>query len=436
MLFAFAPVLAAAASSCKTVHNGDTSTSSSSGSSGGASSASGTGGAGTGGSGGGAGTAGATSSSSTGSNPDAGDAGDGDAGPPAVTGRSIFETTVLADTKDSSGNTVLGLKSVCYACHAQGGISDEPFLAKPDYYASIASFPGIIVPTVSQSILITHPNDPNHGAGQGAHLDGQLRTNVENWLQYEADHLPKGDGGPMLTPLKPYLQGAYNAIYLDPLGSDFANSSITFNAQEIGDPPILTLTNLQVHAISGVTLHIVHPLFTVYPAAGGEIPDPIDSFSGFDSTYTINTDYTLGTGTLILNDWSKDARLGISFEKLEATVDASALKQCKNVGLFQSTFVALLQNPNGLTPCATQCHGGANVAAQKQMDLSHLGDTPPDAACSQVLSRITPSDPTNSEILLVTDPSSGIPHLFKFKGMQSDYNTFKTAVLPWIMAEQ
>jgi hypothetical protein len=258
---------------------------------------------------------------------------------------------------------------------------------------------------------------------------------MQAWLTFEAAHLPMPDGGgsALVPPFKPFLMGAFNAVYLDPLGASFKNSSVTFNATELGNPPsMLLLENLQVHPIAGVSLHVVHPLFTVYEPAGAEIPDPVDSFSGFDETYTLGSDPTLGTGSVVLTQWAADSRLSIAFESITATSTTGGSGACKDVATFQSAVVPQLTT----LPCASQCHGGKNLAAQQQMDLSMIAAMPPAAACAQVRARITPGDPTTSQILIVTDPTQQAVHLFKFQGNLNNYNAFKAAVTPWIMAEQ
>lgn len=391
---------ASASSSCTVVHSSGSSSSSSSGS----------------GSGGGAGGA-------------MGTGGMGGAGPtPAETGRSLFESTVLD-----------GLMTECGACHQLGGIADAPFLAQPDVYVAITTWPGVIVSPSNYSTLLTHPASASHGGGQAPDLSAALRAKVQAWLDYEAEHLPKpdADANVLIPPFKPFLQGAFNAIYLDPLGDDFANLSVTFNAEELpagaSKPTLLRLYNMQVHPIAGVSLHLVHPLFTIYPSGADPIPDTADSYSGFDQTYTLEGDPTFGTGELILSNWSKDARLGIAFEIYEATKTGGPVTAtCKNVAKFQAEVVPQLK----LWPCTTQCHGGANVQAQQQMDLSNIDAMPPDDACAQVRARITPGDPANSQILVVTDPTKQVIHLFKFAGNKNNYNSFKAAVTPWIQAEQ
>jgi hypothetical protein len=323
----------------------------------------------------------------------------------------------------------------CGACHQLGGVSDDPFLAGPDVYVTITSWPGFITADPSLSTLVTHSEDASHGGGQAPHPSATLLAAMQSWLAFEAAHVPVPDGGgsALIQPFKPFLMGAFNAVYLDSLGASFKNSSITFNATELGNPPsMLLLENLQVHPIAGVSLQVSHPLFTVYEPSGAEIPDPIDSFSGFDGSYTLGSDPTLGTGSVVLSQWAKDSRMSIAFQTITATLASGGAGACKDVATFQSDVVPQLM----MWPCASQCHGGKNLAAQQQMDLSMIAAMPPDAACEQVRARITPGDPTTSQILIVTNPTQQAVHLFKFAGNLNNYNTFKAAVTPWIMAEQ
>jgi hypothetical protein len=388
-LLLVAPLVASVAASCKVVsHGGDT-------------------------------------SASTGSSGDGGaDGGTGSGGSAPLTGRDLFDSTV----KD-------GLMMECGSCHQLGGIADAPFLAAPDIYVSVTTWPGVITSTPDLSIILTHPADSSHGGGQAPDMSQALRAKVKPWLEFEAERLPKpdGGGGPLIPPFKPFLMGAFNAVYLDPLGTDFQNSSITFNAQELGNPPsLLYLTNIQVHPIAGIDLHIVHPLFTIYTPKGEEIPDTVDSFSGFDQSYSLDGDPTLGTGSLVLSKWQKDSRISIAFEKVEVTKTGGGNDTCKDVAKFQAEVVPQLK----MWTCAPACHGGLKIEAQQQMDLSMIDAMPPSEACSQVRARIKPGDPESSQILIVTDPTQQVIHLFKFQGNKTNYNTFKNAVTPWIMAEQ
>jgi hypothetical protein len=396
---------AASAASCTVVHG--------SGSTGGHTSSSSSGGGGAGGAGGAMG------------------GGGGDGGPVVDPGRALFESTV----QDA-------MVKECGTCHKLGGISDKPFLSAPDYYDSITHWPNAIVTPASLSVLLTHPPETSHGGGQAPDYTPALKAKVVAWLQFEADHLPKPDGGgaPQVTPFKPYI-GAFNAVYLDALGPDFASSSITFNAEELPEgstkPTLLHLSNLEIHPATGVQLHVVHPLFTVYPSADEALPDTADSFSGFDLTFplvNVPPDQALlfGTGELILTKWIKGARLGIAFEKIEAIKSGGTVSACKQVAKFQAEVVPQLKT----LPCFSQCHNGMLLQAQQQMDLSNIDAMPPDDACAQVRARITPGDPANSQILQVTDPHYMGVHGFKFQGNQNNYNSFKAAVTPWILAEQ
>jgi hypothetical protein len=346
-----------------------------------------------------------------------------DAGDNGETGRSIFEASVQP-----------GLMAECGACHQLTGVADAPFLAQPDIYESITTYRGVVKQNADDSILMIHPGTGTHAIDFSPALRGATR----DWLAFESQHLPVIDAGAnaYITPFKLYLQGAFNAVYLDQLGPDLANASITFNAEELpqgsSNPTLLMLTNLEVHPIAGKSLHLVHPLFTIYPSSGGAIPDPADSFSGLDQTFAFDGDPTLGTGTLILSQWKKGSRLGIAFEKIEAIITSTTGAPCKDVAKFQAEVVPQLQN----WTCASQCHGGTNIAAQQMMDLSNLAAMPPDDACSQVRARIVPGNPDQSQILIVTDPTQQAVHLFKFAGNKNKYNTFKAAVTPWILAEQ
>jgi hypothetical protein len=369
---------------------------------------------------GGSGTGGAAAAATTGG---AGGSTDGGgAGPVQNPGRVAFDALQA------------NLLSICGGCHGIDGVSDRPFLAGPDVYQSITSWPGIIGADPAESILVTHSNDPSHGGGQAPHLSTypSLQTQVLAWLAIEAKNLPMVDGStPTLPIFKPIFNGAVNVIYLDPLTAPYTGSSLTFTAQELGTPPsILQISELQIHPTMQIKLHVVHPLFTVYPAAGGVDPDPVDSFSGFDQSYTLADDPTLGTGQVLLANWQKDARLGIGFEHLDVEPGQGGGLPCKNVGEFQSVVVPQMQY------CAKTCHAGGKAEAKAAMDLSGLNDVPPAAACSQVRPRIDTASPDQSLIFVNTDPTGGAVHMYKFMGNTLQWKAFKSAVMPWVMAEQ
>ncbi len=347
--------------------------------------------------------------------------GAGGGAPAGVTGRAIFE----AFQADVIGE--------CGACHKLSGIADAPFLALPDVYSSITTWPGIITRTPSSSLVLTHPGTVTHGGGMAPDMSPGLRVKVLAWLTKEALDIPKPSESskPYITPFKPLLKGAFNTVYLDPLGKSLESSSISFNAVELGTPPsMLMLTRVEVHPVAETTIHLVHPIFSVYPDGGGEAPDPIDSLANVDQTMGLNDDPSLGTGTVILTNWQKDARLGLAFETAEVAGEGTPLDTCKSISKFVSDIVPQLQY------CATNCHAGKEAKPTAAMNLSKLGSMPPDEACAQVRARIHPGDPDTSDILVVTDPSKQIAHGYKFAGNKSKYSAFKAAVSPWINSEK
>jgi hypothetical protein len=340
--------------------------------------------------------------------------------PPGATGKDVFnalEPDILGE---------------CGPCHKLGGPADAPFLALPDVYNSITSWPGIIVPIPSQSLILTHPADPTHGGGQAPDMSKELRAKVLPWLTLEASEIPTpmGSSKAYITPFKPLIKGAYNTVYLDPLGQSLTSSSLSFSATEVGDPPtMLVLSHIEAHPVADTTLHLVHPLFSVYPDGGGEMPDPIDSFSNVDALFSIGDDPTIGTGTLILTNWSKGARLGLAFDTAEVTGSGTPLADCKNLAGFKKEVVPQLQH------CAMNCHSGMMMVPTAAMDLTQLM-AKPDIACAQVKARINPDDPPSSDMLIVTDPSKQVKHGYKFGGDKQQYGAFKTAVTPWIISEK
>jgi hypothetical protein len=352
------------------------------------------------------------------------------------------------------------LVTQCGGCHQTQGISDIYFLGDgtpSGAYTAISTYPGIVVKDPKESKLIVHP-DLGHGFsdlpgptwGDVAKSDAKCKEETLAWLQKEADELPvpDNDGGPKpITPFKPHL-GAFNTIYLDEIGPDFKDASISFYAAEIGsDPLLLQLSTLQVHAVAEKPLHLVNPLFTVYPPGMGAEPDPdpIDSFAGLDAKFAVDTDPSLGTGMLILTNWVKDGRLSFAFEKIElAGGGGGTTVNCNAPDSFNGLVAPAMHY------CADNCHGGLQdpalilPQAKAQMDLTAL-KTDPAGTCVKVRAWITAGDPDASQILLNTNPQGTAAHIYKFKGkygnpaMPNDVNSFlyfKDQVTPWINAEK
>ncbi len=335
--------------------------------------------------------------------------------------RSFFEANVKP-----------GLVGQCIGCHDLGGAADSPFLAGPDVYTTITSYPGIVVRVPSQSILETYPASPEHGGGLGSAPSPELATAIDNWLTMEAALIPPPQLSMFsITPFKPKVGGAFNTVYLEDLGDEFANVSVTFTARELGTPvSMLLIENIEIHPISQMQLQVTHPLFSAYPADDGDpVPDPADNFSDIDDIFSITTNQVVGTGTMVHTGWTKNAYLGIGFENVELAGDFIPPTECKNLALFQSDVAPQLQ------VCAGNCHGGQVAQATGAMDLSNL-NSDPFSACQQVRARVKRGFPDESQILIVTNPNDLSAHLFKFQGSVSNYNFFKGKVSPWIVAEQ
>ena len=363
--------------------------------------------------------------------------GNGGGGPMYATTREMFEKTVQP-----------GLDKACSACHQSAGIAD--FLALPDEYASISVYKSVtsdrplLWPVPTESVLYAYPDSDDHnGTHYGTDL-ADLKAAVLAWLTEEAKTLPPIEPGnpDTIVPFKPIV-GGLNAIYLDPLGTGFESTAITFIATEMGSPPsILSLSKLEVYPAGGVAIRMVHPRFVVFPPDGTEgFPDPADSLSDVDQTFVSQEDPTLSTGELLLTNWVQGGRLGLDFtlgniESLYLGSDGEIKVPCNDLGAFEAAVLSL--GDGGPKYCADNCHGGNKAEAKAAMNLSGLTKSPPDyaQACAFMRSRVTPGDVDASQIMNVTDPKQPqVVHMYKFKGNVDDYNAFKTGMTAWIMAE-
>lgn len=332
--------------------------------------------------------------------------------------------------------------AACGTCHDAGGIADTPFLAGPDRYRSVVSWPGVVVKNAKDSLLLTYPVSGGKHSGKNldaAELVDTLLPRVVAWLEEESKSIgdPVADAGPSIVPFSPIL--GFNAVYLDALGADFEGMAITFTADELGEGA-LELTQLEVHPTKTTGVHVVHPLFVVYHEGTLQPdPDPVDSFSNIDETYPAGEAGLLGPGVFIVTNWERGAKLSIAFEKIEAVkpVDPDAGTGdggivlgggCKDV----DAFVANAKGPLGV---CQGCHGGANGQATAAVDMTEL-DSSPAAACAQVKNRVDPLDPPSSQIFVTTDPNGNAAHPYKFMADVGAWNAFKSSVIPWIEAEK
>jgi hypothetical protein len=327
-------------------------------------------------------------------------------------------------------------------CHEAGGIADAPFLAGPNYYQSITSWPGIVTSDPTQSKLESIPlsTNPTHPYKHldTPPLDTTLHPQIKAWLAAEAAGIDtKGEadaGSTFIQPFVPIM--GFNAVYLTPIGVQFTGMAVTFNADLVAGA--LELTNIQVQPTSMAGVHVVHPLFAVNPVGKPADPDPVDSFSNVDQEFPAGQPGTLSPGTLVLTNWVTDAKLSLAFSKLEIVPPGSADagveggttgNGCKSV----TSFTSDAQQP--LKGNCVPCHGGANASAQGAIDMSKI-DSDPAAACAQVKNRVSPANAAASQIFVTTDPAGNAAHPYKFGGSSSKFAAFKTSLTMWIQAEK
>jgi hypothetical protein len=331
------------------------------------------------------------------------------------------------------------LMQACGACHDIAGPADTPFLAGPDRYQSFASWPGIVASTPEQSILLTHAVN---GKGHiGTNLDSTalkdtLFPKVKAWLVEEAKNfVAPAEQGPFIEPFAPII--GFNAVYLEPLGKEFTGMAITFSADLLSDTT-LELSNIELHPTSKAGLHIVHPLFVMYPVGSDPIPDVADSFSGLDQTFPMGASGPVGPGLLVFVNWQRDARLNLAFEKIEAilpmdmdagTDGGTPTDGCKDVTAFNDNARGNLQQR------CFGCHNGGNGQATAAVDMSELM-TDSAKACGQVKNRINPGNPQASQIFVTTDPDGNAAHPYKFGGNAGTFSNFRNDVSIWVAAEQ
>jgi hypothetical protein len=328
--------------------------------------------------------------------------------------------------------------AACGGCHDAGGIASTPFLAGPDRYQTAMSWPGVVTKPASQSSLLTHAI--KGGGHSGANLDSEasattLLPAVTEWLEEEARGIVDApvDSGPRVAPFAPIM--GFNAVYLDGLGDDFRGMAMTFSASLLTDDALL-LTQIQVHPTTQLGVHMVHPLFVVFPKGGEPDPDPVDSFSNLDQRFDPGVAGGLGPGTMILTNWLEDGKLSVAFETIEVLGDTGGTGSggggstgggCADVPAFQANAEP------ALGVCAGTCHSGQNGQATAAVDMSALGSDAA-AACAQVKNRVNVSDPAASQLFVTTDPGGNAAHPYKFQN-GADFAAFRDQVTAWIAAE-
>jgi hypothetical protein len=332
------------------------------------------------------------------------------------------------------------LYKACGGCHDAGGIADTPFLAGPDVYATIVSWPGLVVKDPTDSKLLTYPvAGPQHTykkLDSDAYKDTLLPA-IKAWLTEEGKNIVttmNDDAGKYIEPFAPII--GFNAVYLNALGDQYTGMALTFNAVQL-DAHVLELDDLEVHPTAALGVHLVHPLFSVFPVGKMSDPDPVDSLSNVDQSFDSGQAGALGPGTLILTNWQAGGKIGVAFQSIEpfttmtgdGGADGGPMGGCKDVTEFSNSAAALLKsNCQG-------CHGGNNGQAKGAVDMSQL-DSDPAAACSQIKNRVDPAAPGQSQLFITTDPGGNAAHPYKFGGDNGKFDAFKQSVSTWISAEK
>jgi hypothetical protein len=300
----------------------------------------------------------------------------------------------------------------------------------------MVSWPGLVRKNPDESLLLTY--SVKGGGHSGINIDADtvdpaLLAGVKAWLEEEAKAIaePPPEVGPAIEPFVPIM--GFNAVYLGPLGADFEGMAVTFNAEQVGDQS-LKLTQIEVHTTAKLGLHIVHPLFVVFPLNAEADPDPVDSFSNIDDTYDPGTGGELGPGTLFLTNWKPKAKLSVAFKEIEK-IDTAVMDGGMDTGGCKDVAAFMANAQQRFSGNCSACHAGGNQAAKGALDMSDITNDPA-AACAQIRYRVKPDDPPGSQIFVTTNPNGNAAHPFKFGGNAMVWNAFVTDVSKWIAAEK
>ena len=356
-------------------------------------------------------------------------------------------------------------------CHSSGQFG---FLLPQQEYGTITSYRttvaaiglNLLQKEYLQSPLLTWPESGEH-SGEGWDKNDVrvgLLPDVEAWLACEAPFIPE----PSFKQVGPFeVKPGLNVFPLDAVdGPDLAfdGSAMIFYAEEHGTPvSLLEMAQLQIYPTQDRGIRIKDPVFIINenPEGNCDLVDPEDGFpdnslsGGEAEIFTVPGEIIdiedierllLGTGELLLSNWSENACLTVRFTEMTllfADVDGNTFEPCTEVPRFQAATEALeldigVGDGNGPAMCADVCHAGADGPAQAAMDLEYLTDSPPDYefACAVMKSFITPANPDQSLIITHTEPGSGGTHTeFQFAGNGSAHGIFKDGMTDWICHE-
>lgn len=305
------------------------------------------------------------------------------------------------------------------ACHTDGtNANNYKWLAKPDPYASIKAYPGIVGDDIYSSKLLNRPD--NHPTGTLIDVGNEtLLAAVTTWLSAEAVALKQ-------APLPSTDATDVTGGSIDLAKAGVPGAKITFTTSALATS--LRFANVVVVAPSTTGIHLVAPSFVMVPTTGPEVVDT--TFSTVDISVPAGGTATIGALFYFFN-WTTGSKVRVQFQKIEqATIagDAGAASGCKDVATFQNSAA-----PTLISTCVS-CHGGGNGNATASLDLSKLSGAPDyAAACTQAHFKINLADKTQSNLLLAPLNGSGLNHPVK-PFANTGANGY-TSLLTWINKE-
>jgi hypothetical protein len=306
------------------------------------------------------------------------------------------------------------------ACHVDGATLNAPkWLAGPDDYTTITSYPGIVTEDVYSSKLLNRPS--NHPASCLLDPGNEaLLAQVTTWLTAEASAiaaipLPSSD------PVDP----STGSVDLSKAATGISGAKITFTATPMGG--LMKFENVMLVAPGSTGIHILSPIFTMVPASGPEV----------DNTDFSTTEMSIASGTssqispvFYFTGWVSGSKLKIQFSKIEAATVAGSdggttQTACKDLNTFTNSAAPTLKNQ------CVSCHGGGNGTATSSMDLTALNNNDYATACTQAHTQVNTANKTQSNILLA--PLKQVNHPVQV--FSSTSSTGYQAILTWVNKE-
>ncbi len=366
-----------------------------------------------------------------------------DAPPPskAETARQIWVEKALPALREAT----------CEVCH--GGAAARPmveFLVGADDLAirqSVMDFdPAVISLDAPQSSRLL-----NKGQHEGPPLVGNLKSDVQEWVQAEkeaANDTGPGGGGTLglrtedftfslcTSGTPPAATCPINEIALDSLGegAGIPGAKIRFVAQGVGTGLYLNRLEL-VPGPMGAFLE--HPLFVSIPVDPMEKPiaDTFDRFFNTKLNLMMGaTPVQIGGGTAAFVNFPPQNKIAIFFKAAKPFQPdgpgPGMMGGCKAPAAFEQVRTQFAASCTGAA-----CHNTAGNNANSAVDMVGIGAANAMGACNQIRLRVNLTDINQSGIFLATTPGNA-NHPFTFNNNQTTFQNFRTAVTPWIIAER